>query len=300
MDITTLNIVIGLCFGAGLFMFCLIYFPTNLNFLANRLDEGTSYMAGAIDDKDGRYAVLKAFLPYAQKLSAKNADKVKKDRLKEISARLLLAGSPLHMKPIEFYNMSFVSAISLFIIGTIFSLVLDFGLVLGFVGAAVGYLLPNMVINSLIKKRAQECDMELPEVLDLLSVCMNSGMNLENSIKTVCDKTEGLLVNELKFVLADHARSASYVEAFEGLTRRVDSERVAKLLQIVELEENYGTPAAEPLKITADAIREDTFEAVKQHAAKAASTVMIPVIAFILPAMVLIVAGPLILRAMAG
>ena len=300
MDITTLNIIVGLCFGVGLLMFCLIYFPTNLNFLANRLDEGTSYMAGAIDDKDGRYALLKAFLPYAQKLSAKNADKVNKDRLKEIDKKLLLAGSPLHMKPIEFYNMSFVSAISFFIFGVIFGLALDFGPILGVFGAAIGYLMPNMVINSLIKKRAQICDLELPEALDLLSVCMDSGMNLENSIRTVCDKTEGLLVNELKFVLADYARGASMCEAFEGLVSRVDSERVAKLLQIVELQETYGTPIAKPLKVNSDIIREDTFESVKQHAAKAASTVMIPVILFILPAMVLIVAGPLILRAMAG
>ena len=300
MDIVTLNLIVGCCFAVGLAMFGLAVFPTNLNYLSNRLDEGNNYMAGTIDKNDGRNALLKMLLPYAQKLSAKNAGKVDKDKLKEIDRRLTLAGSPLAIKPIEFYNMSFVGAGVFFVIGLIFGFAMDFGPILGLVAAAVGFILPNSVINSLIKKRAAQCDMEMPEVLDLLSVCMDSGMTLMASIETVCAKNEGLLVEELKYVLADTTRGASLVQAFEGLIRRVDSKRLAKILQSVKLSEMYGTPIAQQLKILSNFIRNDTFELVKQHAAKAASTVMIPVILFILPAMVLIVAGPLILRAMAG
>ena len=300
MDITSLNIIVGLCFAAGIAMFGLANYPTNTDFLAKRLEEGNDYMAGAIDKNDSRYALLQALLPYAQKLSAKNAGKVDKDKLKDIDRKLTFAGSPLAIKPIEFYNMRFVGAIAFFIVGLIFGFVLDFGPILGIVAAAVGYAVPDSVVNSLIKKRAAQCDMEMPEVLDLLSVCMDSGMTLTAALETVCSKNEGLLVDELRFVLADTTRGASLIQAFEGLLRRVDSKRLAKILQSVKLSETYGTPIATQLKILSDFIRNDTFELVKQHAAKAASTVMIPVILFILPAMVLVVAGPLILRAMAG
>lgn len=300
MEITSLNMIVGLCIAVGLAMFGLAVFPQNIDFLAKRLEEGNDYMAGAIDKNDKRYALLQALLPYAQKMSAKNAGKVDKDKLKAIDRKLTFAGSPLAIKPIEFYNMRFVGAIAGLIFGVFFGFALGIGPMLGAMGAAIGYILPDSVVNSLIKKRAVQCDMEMPEVLDLLSVCMDSGMTLTTALETVCTKNEGLLVDELKFVLADTTRGASLVQAFEGLIRRVDSKRLAKILQSVKLSETYGTPIAKQLKILSEFIRNDTFELVKQHAAKAASTVMIPVIFFILPAMVLIVAGPLIIGMMAN
>ena len=300
MDVTTLNIVVGLCLATGFVMLFMVFVPSNMNFLSRRLEEGNDYVAGTIDKKDGRYALLQVLLPYAQKLSEKNAGKVHKDKLKDLDRKLLLAGSPLAIKPIELYNMRYVGAISFFIIGCIFGFAMDFGPVLGVFAGAIGFVLPNMVISSLIKKRATQCDMELPEVLDLLSVCMDSSMTPTMAIETVCSKNEGLLVDELRFVLEDTRRGASLVQAFEGLLRRVDSKRLGKLLQAIRMSARYGTPVATQLKTLSGFIRNDTCELVKQHAAKAASTVMIPVILFILPAMVLIVAGPLILRAMAG
>lgn len=300
MDITELNIIIGVCIAVGLAMLGIASLPADRDLLKKRLEEGNDYMANAIMSNNGQYAMLKALLPYAQKLSAKNAGKVDKDKLTEIDRKLTLAGAPLLIKPIELYNMRFVGAIAFFLVGAIFGFALDFGPALGIIAAAVGYMIPDMTVNSLIKKRAAQCDMEMPEVLDLLSVCMDSGMTLTTAIGTVCEKNEGLLVDELKFVLADTTRGASLVQAFEGLIRRVDSKRLAKILQSVKMSETYGTPIAKQLKILSEFIRNDTFELVKQHAAKAASTVMIPVIIFILPSMVLIVAGPLILRAMSG
>ena len=300
MDIESLNIIVGTCFAVGLAMFGLAAFPANYNFLAKRLEEENDYMAGTIDKNDSRYALLKLLLPYAQKLSAKNAGKIDKDKLKEIDRRLTLAGSPLLIKPIELYNMRIVGAVMFAIFGVMFDLALEMGPAVSLLGAIVGFKAPDSVVNSLITKRAAQCDMEMPETLDLLSVCMDSGMTLTSSLETVCEKNEGLLVDELKLVLADTTRGASLVQAFEGLTRRVESSRLAKILQSVKLSERYGTPIAKQLKILSDFIRNDTFEMVKQHTAKAASAVMIPVIVFILPAMVCIVAGPLIIGVMSG
>ena len=300
MDVTTLNLIVGLCIGGGLMMFALAMFPPNLNFLSNRLDEGNSYMAGAIDPNDSRYAILKLLLPYAQKLSAKNAGKVDKDVLKKLDKELMLAGGPLNIKPIEYYNMRFVGAGLLFVVFAMLGFAAGMGPSLGAIGAVVGFILPTTTIKGLIKKRAAACDMAMPEALDLLSVCMGSGMTLMASLETVCAKNEGILVDEFRYVLADTTRGASLVDAFEGLTRRVDSKRLAKILQSVKLSEQYGTPIAKQLKILSDFIRNDTFELVKQHAAKAASMVIIPVVLFILPAMMLVVAGPLVINFMAG
>ena len=295
-----ISAIVALSIAVGLFMFCLATLPANAGFLAKRIDEGNEYMAGAIDKDDKRYELLKALLPYAQKLSAKNAGKVKKDTLDKIDRKLSLAGSPLAIKPIEFYNMPFVGGIAGLIIGIAFGYATDIGPMLALIGGAVGFIMPMAIINSLIKKRAEACDLALPETLDLLSVCMESGMTLTSSLEMVCSKNEGVLIDELRYVLADRDRGASLVSAFQGLTRRVQSARLAKILQAVKLSEELGTPIANQLKILSEFIRNDTFELVKQRAAKAAQTVILPVVLFILPAVALIVAGPLILNFMAN
>lgn len=289
----------GICFAVAIFMFCLAAFPSNLNFLKGRLDEGTGYQAGTIDKSDSRYALLMAMLPLAQKLSAKNANKVKKDTLTELSAQLSFAGNPLNIKPIEYYNMRFVGAIAGLLIFTLIGYILEFGLAVGLLGAVIGYILPIKIIQGLIKKRAMACEMAMPEALDLISVCMDSSMNLDASIQTVCDTSHGTLIDEFKLVLAEQGSGADPVQAFQGLTRRVNSKRMGKLLQSVKLSHELGTPIAKQLKILSDTIRGETIEYVKQHAARAAALVMIPA-AMCMIALMLLIAGPMVIQMMNG
>lgn len=196
------------------------------------------------------------------------------------------------MKPVEFYFMMPVGVVYGLLGGILFGIVAELGYEVGILAAVLGAYTPRMTLNKLIKAREAECDNQLPNILDLLAVCMESGMTITKSLEVICAKNQGLLPNELKKVLADTDRGASLTEAFVGLSQRVNSKRMEKIVHAVKISEALGSPIANQLKELGGTIREETFENVKQKAAKAASLVILPVIVFIVPAVVIIVAGP--------
>ena len=298
MDIDTLTIVISVSMSIGVFLMWLSFYPSNLNFLLNRIAEGNGYSADTGAGKGRGVAVLGLFLPYGQNLSKKNADKVKKSTLSKLDKELTLAGSPLEIKPIEFFNMQFVSAGFGAVIGLIFGLALGVGAMPVLIFAAIGFIIPARTIKGMRKRRASEGDLELPETLDLISVGMDSGITFTKALETICDKNKGLLIDELKMVLSDQERGASLVNSVKAMTARIDNKRLQKFYQSIKLSEELGTPIAKQLKILSDSVRQDTFEQVKQKAAKAATLIIIPVALLILPALMIVVAGPMVAQIM--
>lgn len=290
-DIYTLNFMVVACLSVAVFLIWMSFYPTNLNFLMERISTQGNYKATVIQE-DKTNQVFKAFLPSAQKLAKRFAKRVPKEQLEKISKDLALAGNPLEMKPVEFYFMPPVGALYGLLGGVLFGIVADIGYEVGILAAILGAYAPQATLKKLIKTRGIECDNQLPDILDLLAVCMESGMTLTKSLEVICAKNKGLLPNELKKVLADTDRGATRVEAFVGLSQRVNSKRMEKIVHAVKISEVLGSPIANQLKELGGTIREETFENVKQKAAKAASMVILPVIVFIVPAVMIIVAGP--------
>lgn len=263
-----------------------------------RIDEGNNFHSRAVKSEDRSFAILRLFLPLAQKISKKNAGKIKKDSLDKMSRMLMFAGSPMMISPVELYNMRIAGAVEGLALGLALGWLNDMGIMPAIFCTIAGFVMPVSTVNSLIKKRGVKCNQEIPEVLDLISVCMDSGMTLQKSIETVCGKNEGLLVDELRLVLSDLDRGANLLQAFQGLARRIDSKRLDKILQAVKLHVELGTPIANQFQILSDSIRQETFEEVKQHAAKAALAVLFPVALFVIPALFIIIGGPVVITTM--
>ena len=293
MDITSLNYLLCFCFSCMVFFIWLGFYPENLNFLMNRIANNQEFDATIIEQQNKEFALFALFLPLAQKLSKKNSKNISVATLNKIDLDLDAAGRPLKIKAIEFYNMRYSGALIIGILALLMGTVaLDMGLILFPIGAIIGYVMPQIKLNQIIRKRAEIIDAELPNVLDLISVCMASGMTLLKSLEIIFSKNEGLLIDELKIVVSDI--SGGMVKAFESLSVRCRTKRIQKVLQSVKLSEQFGTPIATALKVLSDSIREETFELVKQRAAKAASLVLLPVLIFILPSIVIFLIGPII------
>ena len=294
MGLYEINVMVAVCIAVAIFLIWLSFYPENLNFLMNRIEGDGGYKAKTFE-KTKEAAIFAAFLPYAQKISAKNHKKVKKEVLDKLDILLESAG-----RPIDFYNIKFVAAPIFGVVGIVLCVALDFPAAFGLVGAVVGYILPEQILKSMEKKRTIQADIELPNILDLISVCMASGMTLMKAISVICQRNTGLLVDELRKVQSDIDRGASMISAFESLTRRVKSKKLREVYQNVKLSETFGTPIATQLKTLGDSVRQSTFELAKQKAAKAAVMVLFPVLFFILPAVIIIVLGPLSVRMMNG
>ena len=293
MDIVSINYMVAFCVSVAVFFIWMFFYPENLNFLLNRISGNNDYVANEFQ-KTKQDAILATFLPYAQKMSAKNHKKINKDILRKLDEELEGAGRPLNMEAIDYYNMRFVASGMLLVIGTFVGLMSDFGPSVGLGTAFVGFILPQQTIKRITQDRIKTAEMELPDILNLLSVCMGAGMTITKAMDIICKRNEGLIIDELRKVQGDIERGASMVQAFEKMTFRVKSKNVRDFYLQVKLSEELGTPIADSLIYMASSMRETTFELVKQNAARAASFVLIPVLLFILPAVMLVVVGPMI------
>ena len=293
MDIVEINYMTALCIGLSIFFIWMYFYPENLNFLLNRISGNSDYIANEFE-KTKEDAILAMFLPYAQKLSAKNYNKVNKTILIKLDKELEAAGRPLNMEAIDYYNMKFVTTGILAVVGLIIGVANGYGPGVALFTGAVGIVLPKKTIDRITENRAKRAEAELPDILNLLSVCMGSGMTLTKAMEIICKRNQGLMIEELKKIQGDIERGSSMIQAFEKMTERIKSKTIRDFYLQVKLSEELGTPIAEMLIYLATTIRENTFEMVKQKAAKSASLVLIPVLIFILPAMLLIVVGPMI------
>ena len=156
----------------------------------------------------------------------------------------------------------------------------------------MGMFLPTAHVKSLAKQRKISIERELPNILDLISVCMQSGMPIKKALDTVCKNNDGILIDELTIVVDDTNKNLGLSESFGAFYHRCNSKKIKQLYSNIKMSEKFGTPIAKPLKILSDSLREDTFENVKQRASKAALMVLFPVMFFILPSVMIIALGP--------
>ena len=193
MDIVSINYMVAFCVSVAVFFIWMFFYPENLNFLLNRISGNNDYVANEFQ-KTKQDAILATFLPYAQKMSAKNHKKINKDILRKLDEELEGAGRPLNMEAIDYYNMRFVASGMLLVIGTFVGLMSDFGPSVGLGTAFVGFILPQQTIKRITQDRIKTAEMELPDILNLLSVCMGAGMTITKAMDIICKRPESLAV----------------------------------------------------------------------------------------------------------
>lgn len=297
-DIEFINIVLCVCFAVAIMFIWMSFYPENLNFLRNRIITQEEFEKTQVE---GNPLFSQFLLPIAQKLIPYTSRSVKPNELERLAEKIKLAGSPYGIKPIELYNMKFAYALLTTMFGFVFCLLLNLPIFATLAFGALGLIMPESGwINPLIKKRGKQADLELPNILDLISVCLASGLTVDRAISTVCAQKEGMLINEFRRVDSDLHRGSTIPEAVLDMTKRVQSKNVMQVYKNISMADRLGTPIADSLKILSDTLRNDTFELVKQRAARAASLVLLPVLFFIFPAVIILIIGPAVPSFLSG
>jgi len=164
-----------------------------------------------------------------------------------------------------------------------------------FMGGVVLFFLPNMKILVQFKKRRLEISRYLPEAIDLLEICVSSGIGLDmawntvsNEIKTVCPILAGAMdISNFEIHLG-----ASRIEALKHMAARTGVESLSSLAAILVQTERFGTSIAATLQTFATSMREERNFAVEENAEKMAVKLLIPMVVFIFPAAIITVVGP--------
>jgi tight adherence protein C len=167
-----------------------------------------------------------------------------------------------------------------------------------FVGAPVLFFIPNIVLLLRLKKRHDEICRFLPDAVDLLEICVSSGIGLDMAWNIVSDEMRHIspvLAGAMALTNFEIHLGASRVEAMRHMAARTSVDDLASLAAILIQTERFGTSIATALRIFAISLRERRSFAAEESAEKMAVKLIIPMVLFIFPAVLITIAGPAVI-----
>ncbi len=168
-------------------------------------------------------------------------------------------------------------------------------------GAALGYFLPNIILYNMVKKRQQSIQAVWSDALDLMLICVESGMSIEQAMHKVSVEIASSsvpLAEELQYTLAELSYLGDRAQAFNNLAKRVDLPTIKAVVTALVQSERYGTPLGQSLRVLADENRNDRMAELEKKAAALPPKLTVPMILFFLPVIFIVVLGPSVIAVM--
>lgn len=241
-------------------------------------------------------AFLNSIVKFGDSLKPK-----KKEELSKLKESMMQAGFRQHNALEIFWGVK----IGLSLVGLGLALILTLGVLtqmqvqlrfaLGVFVTGLFFYIPGVVLNRRINNRRTAIQKGLPDALDLLVVCVESGMSLDAAIHRVGQEMqhkEPLLSNELILLTLELRAGKSRREALKNLAMRIGLEDVNSLVAMLIQSDIFGTSIAQTLRIYADTMRTKRFQRAEEMAAKLPVKLLFPLVFFIFPTLLMVILGP--------
>ncbi|HZT51103.1 MAG TPA: type II secretion system F family protein, partial [Stellaceae bacterium] len=189
------------------------------------------------------------------------------------------------------------------VIGVVFKLDALPRLTAGCFGAVAGLYLPVAVVRSFVSARHRALNNALPDALDLLVICAESGLGVDGALSRVARELarfQPLLAEELHVTGLELGFLPNRRDALNNLAQRIDIPPMRTFVNTLIQTERYGTPLAQALKLLSGEMREERMLKAEEKAAKLPALMTVPMIVFILPAMFMLLIGPALMDIMAA
>ena len=163
----------------------------------------------------------------------------------------------------------------------------------------LGYYAPSLYLESLVKKRQEKLRLGLPDALDMMVVSVEAGLGLDQAIQYVSremGESHGELADELGLVGLEMRAGKRRAEALRNLADRTGEAELRKLVAILIQSDRFGTSMGESLRTHSDFMRIRRKQEAEERAAKVGVKLVFPIFLFILPSMMLVAAGPALLK----
>lgn len=168
------------------------------------------------------------------------------------------------------------------------------------VGAAgVGFYAPNIYLKNMIDKRRASIVAAFPDSLDLLLICVESGMSIEAAIQKVSQEVGSQsieLAEELSLLSAELSYLPDRRLAYEGMAKRTQHPGIKAVATAMTQAETYGTPLGSALRVMAKENRDLRLAAAEKKAAALPAKLTVPMILFFLPVLFVVILGPAIIN----
>jgi tight adherence protein C len=162
-------------------------------------------------------------------------------------------------------------------------------------GAVLGFFAPDIFLKNLIKKRAHQMELGLPDALDLLVICAEAGLSLDAALQRVSRELESTwaeLSEEFGITAAELTYLPDRKQAFDNLNARTNMGSIRGVVNTLLQTAKFGTPLAQSLRILAAEFREARLIRAEEKAARLPAMLTVPMILFILPTLFIMLLGP--------
>jgi tight adherence protein C len=169
------------------------------------------------------------------------------------------------------------------------------------VAGALGFLAPDFWLGRRIKARAGKIRRGLPDVLDLLIICIEAGLSLDQATARTAVElklAQPELCDELGIVVLEQRAGRPRGEAWKHLAERTDVDAVRNLVTMLVQAEQFGTSIAKTLRVHGDTLRTQRVQAVEEAAAKTTIKLLFPLVFFIFPTLFVVALGPAVISIM--
>jgi tight adherence protein C len=165
----------------------------------------------------------------------------------------------------------------------------------------LGFLLPDFWLGRKIKNRQKKMERGLPDVLDLLIICIEAGLSLDQATARTAEelkKAQPELCDEFGILVLEQRAGRARSEAWKHLSERTGVDSIRNLVSVLVQSEQFGTSVAKTLRVHSDTMRAKRIQQVEEMAAKTSVKLVFPLVFFIFPALFLVTLGPAVILMM--
>ena len=175
------------------------------------------------------------------------------------------------------------------------SLILPVRMLIILWGAGLLFHIPNLIVSARRARRRREIRESLPDAIDLLEICVSSGMGLDMAWNAVSEEIRavcGTLADEMALTNLEVHLGAPRAVAMRHMADRTGAEDLAALVSTIVQSERFGTSIGDALKAAATSMREVRSQRAEESAEKMPVKLLFPLVLFMFPAVLIVIAGP--------
>ncbi len=288
--------------GLALAGFSVYLFTTAV--FTNDADSEALAWASGDEPKPSKSPIINFSRSLVHNFTLQHAQKIKSPRYRsKVQKTILTAGLSQELNVDEYIGLQILWGVMapIFFVIINFALSLNLPLFLILAMIPLGIFFPSFYCSGHRKQRYTSVVSDLPFFTDLLALSTEAGLDFINSIQRIVEKAESsVLAEEFYIVLKDIKLGSSRAEALKGLAQRLHIPEITSFVAVIIDADQTGAPIARVLKDQSEQMRLERLVRAERAGAKASQLMLLPMIAFIVPAVMIAVFAPLALSFLSG
>lgn len=266
--------------------------------------DGEREVASGIEvtaDRANSPSPLRGFLKAVFTQIKRNFDrKLSNEKAEKLDLKLLRAGSPLGMSPVDFriiqWGLFLLIPVGTIMYGVLLNLNTVILFLLALVGMAFAHYLPHYYLKKKAQIRSKIALKELPDFLDLLTVSLEAGLGFDGAISKVVSKKHGVLSHEFRRCLEEMRLGKTRRESLSGIRDRLLTDEVKAFISSIVQAEKLGVGLVQVLRVQSVEVRDQRKQRAEEAAMKAPIKMLFPLVLFIFPSLFIVLLGPAVIQ----